>query len=729
MRSHGQTLQENMDAIPLEVRPLAHACLRAVQGFASRLSGVPDLRITMPGALRMSVGVPGHGQRANTRLAIRIQNPAVEAAEEVVLDITSQTGDLSILTPTVRVGDVPPGGTLIAEFEVEVGPLVVPGQTQILAYLSYRSVGVSRTVHAREVISVTQAPATIPVTERFVTGAPVAADRTDLFHGRDRELHELSEAFAGGRLRRLYFVNGIRRVGKSSLMQHLGRFCDPSVLTIMVDFDLDRDLNDLRLVRELVRKVGLAVQGNRGLQQVSVRIPGAADFELDAPWTVFENSLRDLAAQTGRRILLCFDELQEMVARIADPDQPVGDSMLSWLRGHAQRESDLLFICTGSESFDTTKRRIDARLWGNMQPYNVSFVSRAAMEKIVSLPLQADGVTWLPETMDALWDLTEGHPWVTQTLAEGVATLLNRECRRVALPGDVERSTEKAIADANVSDLWWNEEEGLVTAIHRQIAFLILKHQPLRRRGITTQELFQACSRSGIQSPGTYVEVMSGLELLGYEESEPGGRWRIKGGFLERYLEGLYARIVSESTLTDKRDANQPLGVFLDVENIKKALLRFIEDKPAQDRERLQAQINGDRLGLRLLDAASRHGKPVLRWAVANWHVGYLDGDQMAFKQVGFQPDIAGADKANASDHVLKEHVHDALRENDLSAFVIGTGDGDYQALVQTLQSQDKYLVLWATRDNMSNAFGANLRSSSGTVVVEFLEDLVFGEG
>jgi hypothetical protein len=88
---------------------------------------------------------------------------------------------------------------------------------------------------------------------------------------------------------------------------------------------------------------------------------------------------------------------------------------------------------------------------------------------------------------------------------------------------------------------------------------------------------------------------------------------------------------------------------------------------------------------------------------------------------------IAGEDKANASDHVLKEHIHDALRNNDLSAFVIGTGDGDYQAIAQTLQSQGKYLVLWATRENMSSAFGANLTSDE-RMVVEFLEDVVFAE-
>ena len=186
--------------------------------------------------------------------------------------------------------------------------------------------------------------------------------------------------------------------------------------------------------------------------------------------------------------------------------------------------------------------------------------------------------------------------------------------------------------------------------------------------------------------------------------------------------------MISESQVdTSARAANQPMGVFLDVENIKRSLLNVVENRPHEERRRLEARLRGDELGTRLLRAASRHGRPTVRWAVANWHAGYLEGDQMAYKSVGFQPDIAGKEKANASDHVLKEHIHDALRENDLSAFVIGTGDGDFQAIAQTLQSQGKYLILWATRDNMSSAFGANLTSGE-RMVVEFLEDIVFGD-
>jgi hypothetical protein len=444
---------------------------------------------------------------------------------------------------------------------------------------------------------------------------------------------------------------------------------------------------------------------------------------------VFENSLLDLCRRSGRKVLICFDELQEAVARIANPVDPLRDSMLSWLREQAERQSELLFICTGSESWETMKRRFESRLWGSMTPYNVSFVDRPAMERIVTVPLKNDGISWLPESFDMLWDLTEGHPWVTQVLAERAITALNRERRSVVLPGDVDRAAGEAIAAANVSDLWWNEREGLVTDVHRQVAYLVLKYQPGPRQGVTAVDLFQACAQSGIQNPGVCVDVMAGLELLVNEDDALGGRWRIRGGFLERYLKELFDRQVSERHVdTSTRDAKQPLGVFLDVENIKKSLLRVIADRPADERLHLEQRLRGAELGARLLRAAARHGDPKIKWAVANWHVGYLDGDQMGFKSVGFQPDIASANKANASDHVLVEHIHAALRELDLSAFVIGTGDGDFHEIASTIQQKGKYLVLWATRGAMSDAFGANLRSAEGTVTVEFLEDIVLND-
>ena len=511
MREHGQILQDELDKLPIEVRGLARASLRVVQGLAAQLRGVPDLAMTMPTDLRMRLDAPVAGQPFNTRLAVRLHNPAIEPASSVRIAISSETDELTIVSPVVTVDEIGPQQRVVVDFEVRLNGMPSTAKCGVRCHVAYQSVGVERAIHAAAEVPVQPVGVPIPVTERLVTQAPVAADRVDLFQGRDRELTELKEAFSGGRLRRLYFVNGIRRVGKSSLMRHLGRVCSPEILTLVIDFDLDKGLTDMRLIRELLRKAGRSLRSIPGFEDEDIPLPGAAEFELDAPWTVFENSLRELQRKTGRGILVCFDELQEVVARIADPSEPLSDSMLSWLRSGVQAESDLLFVCTGSESYDNTRRRVDSRLWGNMQPYNISFVDRAAMDRIVTVPVQSDDVIWLPESLDKLWDLTEGHPWVTQVLAAHALTTLNRERRKVVAPGDIERAVETAVSDASVSSLWWNEDEGVVTDVHRQVAFLILKNQPQPRHGVTTGDLFQACARSGIQSPGAYVDVMAGL--------------------------------------------------------------------------------------------------------------------------------------------------------------------------------------------------------------------------
>lgn len=46
------------------------------------------------------------------------------------------------------------------------------------------------------------------------------------------------------------------------------------------------------------------------------------------------------------------------------------------------------------------------------------------------------------------------------------------------MPSDVDAAADEVLlTDSRISELWWNESDGLVTKDHRQIAFLILQHQ------------------------------------------------------------------------------------------------------------------------------------------------------------------------------------------------------------------------------------------------------------
>jgi hypothetical protein len=171
-----------------------------------------------------------------------------------------------------------------------------------------------------------------------------------------------------------------------------------------------------------------------------------------------------------------------------------------------------------------------------------------------------------------------------------------------------------------------------------------------------------------------------------------------------------------------------PLALMLDWENVKVSLSRYLDELPEAQARALGARLGGVELASRLLDAAWRHGLPRQRWAVADWDREFFEGDQKAVRNARFWTDIAGADKANASDHVLREKIHFVLREHpEIAVYVIGTGDGDFHEVIKTLQAQGKQVILWATRRALSDSYGGSLRGPD-RIRIEWLEDLVFGE-
>jgi hypothetical protein len=171
------------------------------------------------------------------------------------------------------------------------------------------------------------------------------------------------------------------------------------------------------------------------------------------------------------------------------------------------------------------------------------------------------------------------------------------------------------------------------------------------------------------------------------------------------------------------------LALMLDWENVKVSLARHLDDLPEGRAQAGRTRLGGSELASRLLDAAWRHGLPRQRWAVADWDQDFFEGDQKAVRNARFSTDIAGQDKANASDHVLREKIHLVLREHpEIPVYVIGTGDGDFHEVVNTLQAKGKQVILWTTRRSVSDSYGGSLRGPD-RIRIEWLEDLVFGDG
>lgn len=173
---------------------------------------------------------------------------------------------------------------------------------------------------------------------------------------------------------------------------------------------------------------------------------------------------------------------------------------------------------------------------------------------------------------------------------------------------------------------------------------------------------------------------------------------------------------------------NRPLALMLDWENVKIGLSKYLDKQPTAKAQELRPRLETAELAKRLHDAATRHGKPRQRWAVANWDKPFFAGDQANLKkQIRYETDMSGSEKANASDHVLRERIHEVLREHsEIEVYVIATGDGDFVEAIRTLQSQGKHVILWSTRDAMNPEY-KYLLAGPDPILIEWLEDLVFG--
>jgi hypothetical protein len=64
----------------------------------------------------------------------------------------------------------------------------------------------------------------------------------------------------------------------------------------------------------------------------------------------------------------------------------------------------------------------------------------------------------------------------------------------------------------------------------------------------------------------------------------------------------------------------------------------------------------------------------------------------------------------------------------EIATYVIGTGDGDFHEVIQTLQGAGKQVILWATRHGINGVYGDRLHGPD-RIRIEWLEDLVFGDG
>lgn len=277
----------------------------------------------------------------------------------------------------------------------------------------------------------------------YVAGNPVRRGRG--FVGREDILNSVHRV-----LRRsgdnAVLLHGQRRIGKTSILETLTRWLPEigSYRTLYFDLHEKAQWPLGRILTDLARQV------DRSLNLESLPLG-------DEPETTFQEEwlprLRDELGDT--MLVVCFDEFDVL----ADPDGPRGstDSFFRYiqnlLRFDPERLAFVFVIGRNLDDLDSIARSV----FKSVTSKRVSLLTESDTGGVIRLSEENGSLKWSGRARNRVWELTRGHPYLTQQLCSQIWELAyddEPDATPLVEQGAVENAVSDTL-DASQSTLQW----------------------------------------------------------------------------------------------------------------------------------------------------------------------------------------------------------------------------------------------------------------------------------
>ena len=410
----------------------------------------------------------------------------------------------------------------------------------------------------------------------YIAGNPVGG--TPNFVGRADVLREVLRVMRQPH-QNIIVLYGQRRIGKTSVLQQLSAQLPNEGNYYPVYFDLqDKATWSLgRVLTELARVLSyeLVRQGPPSMKQTGPLLsdvdPVKAFQETWLPATL--NRLPE-----GHSIVLLFDEFDVL----ADPKGgQAGADLFPYLRGLLATDPDRLqfTFVIGRKVEDLES--IALSLFKGAPSLRVSLLNKADTIELMRLSERNESLKWSSEATEKVWDLTHGHPFLTQQLCSRLwENLYDSDPTGIptVLPDDVENAISETLeASRNTLEWLW---DGLPPAERVVISALAGAGD----RSITQPQLEQLLRESGVRV--VIRELQNAPQLLRdwdlIEPAEDGYRFRVE----------LFRRWILEhkplSRVQEELDRIEPLA-----ENLYQAAYGFFRSNQLEDALPLLRQAIG----------------------------------------------------------------------------------------------------------------------------------------
>ena len=340
-----------------------------------------------------------------------------------------------------------------------------------------------------------------PVPNPYVIGNPVHGP---LFVGREDVLRRLEELWGSSGQCPSVLLYGHRRMGKSSVLQNLGRLKLPSH-SVLVDFNLQR-IGRVRSTAELLHGLSLKLYDaakRAGLGGELLSEPQESDFLAEGknPYLALDRFLDKLGQlREGRRFLVTVDEFELIEEQIAEGR--LDPHLLAVFRATFQTYPWLIMALAGLHRLEELRHDYWHPLFGSVSAIEVSFLSDGAARTLITTPAPDFALDYDAAAISRIIELTHGQPYLIQLICHSLVARYNRLLSEEPVPPL--RRFQLADVDAVVSESElftdgiryfqgvWDHASRSAPAGQTQVLIVLAQHPD----GQTAEELTPLCGQA-----------------------------------------------------------------------------------------------------------------------------------------------------------------------------------------------------------------------------------------
>ncbi|WP_293241336.1 MULTISPECIES: AAA family ATPase [unclassified Microcoleus] len=277
----------------------------------------------------------------------------------------------------------------------------------------------------------------------YIIGVPLT-EQQEIFTGRT-DIGTRIEQLLLDRRRPPLLLYGQRRMGKTSLLNNLGRLLPSNIIPMFVDLQspVSSASDSAGFLYNIARSMT-----NSAKRQSALTLPSLDRETLqDDPFTRFDEWLDKVEAALAQNIALLaldeFEALDDAIRKGRFDEQDV----LGMLRHLIQHRPRFKVMLAGSHTIEEFQRWASYLI--NVQVVHISYLKEPEARQLIEQPVQDFTLRYEPNAVDRVLQLTRCHPFLIQLLCAEIVALKNEQIpsiRRLATLADVEAAIPEALS-------------------------------------------------------------------------------------------------------------------------------------------------------------------------------------------------------------------------------------------------------------------------------------------